>query len=320
MVLGVEEMALVSPLGLTPSEHVFFRRAEVSPHASGAFTNEDGEAFPIHDCSWIPAVRPWASRVRLLARQALSHVAPSSPSAPILLVAPVEAAAGDADLPRFLSLGGRAVAAVRTGSAAYLAALAEAEGLLSREPEVVVLAVDSLLSRERVEAWAEARYSGFTRNPLPPSEGAAAVRLVSPKRSPLAGKVLSIAYGKSAATDHNDLAADGVALTRAFGEIGIPPKVPLVVGPRDEDPLRTRDFHIAAARHRDRIDGAEMPSLEGSLGRLGSAGGLMSLVFALAWLRHDLPLPAAQGKGLAVAWARSEDGTTGAALVGGEAS
>lgn len=320
MAIGVEEMALVSPLGLTPAEHVFFRRAEVSPHASGAFTDRDGEALPIHDCPWIPAARPWSSRVRLLARQALSRAAPSLPGTPILLVAPAEAVQGDADLPRFLSLGGRTITSVRTGSAAYLDAFEEARDLLEREPEVIVLAVDSLLSRAKIEAWREIRYSPFTRNPLPPSEGAAAVRLVSPNRSPLAGKVLAFASGQSPSTDSNDVPPDGAALTRALADLGMPAKVPLVVGPRDEDPLRMRDFHIASVRHHGRLEAAEMPSLEGRMGSLGSAAGLMSAVFALAWLRHDLPLPGPPGKRVAVAWARSGDGETGAVLVGDERS
>jgi hypothetical protein len=87
MPLSVAETALVSPLALSASEHVFFRRAEVSPHASGAFTDRDGEALPIHDCPWIPALRPRASRLRLLAYQALARVHPS-PKSPILLVGP----------------------------------------------------------------------------------------------------------------------------------------------------------------------------------------------------------------------------------------
>jgi hypothetical protein len=75
-----------------------------------------------------------------------------------------------------------------------------------------------------------------------------------------------------------------------------------------------------AARNHARIDRAEMPSLEGRIGRFGSAGGLMSAVFALAWLRHGLPLPEPAERRLALAWARSRDGAVGAALVGDERS
>ena len=67
MPLAVASISLVSPLALSPSEHVFFARAEVTPHASGAFTTREGESLPINDCAWIPASRPWASRLCLLA-------------------------------------------------------------------------------------------------------------------------------------------------------------------------------------------------------------------------------------------------------------
>jgi hypothetical protein len=80
---------------------------------------------------------------------------------------------------RFLALSGRRVGSCRVGAASFVAALAEAQTLLAQEPEVIVLAVDSLLTRAEVERWYELRHSGFTRNPAPPSEGAAALRLVA---------------------------------------------------------------------------------------------------------------------------------------------
>jgi hypothetical protein len=217
-------------------------------------------------------------------------------------------------------MGKYRVASVFSGSAAYIAALREAEGRLAEDEEVIVLAADSLLSPEAIERWCEVRYSAFTRNPLPPSEGAAAVRLVRGVRPPLAGKVLSLAAGRSEATDDNDVPADGAALAGVFTELGLPGPVPLAVGPREVDALRTRDFHLAAARHHAALDKAEMPSLEGRLGALGCAAGLMEAVFALAWLRHGLPLPGAPKRRTALAWARSADGTVGACLLGDERS
>ena len=316
MALGVVEISLVSPLALSPSEHVFFLQAEVTPHVSGAFTSRDGETLPIHDCPWIPASRPWASRLRLIAKQALARARLTSPKTPILLIAPPEGLDGEADLARFLTLSGHSVASVRSGSASYVAALHEAQGILEQEPEVVVLAVDSLLSQREVVGWFQQRHSSFTRNPLPPSEGAAAMRLAQPGRSPVAGKLHSFAAAQSDATDDNDLPTDGFALTRVFAELKLPARVPLVVGPRDVDPLRIRDFQLAAVRHHGQIDCAEMPSLEGGVGHFGSTAGLMSAVFALAWLRHGLPLPEAADKRLALAWARSRNGDVGAVLVG----
>jgi hypothetical protein len=320
MALSIAATSLVSPLALSPSEHVFFARAEVTPHASGAFTTREGEPLPIHDCAWIPASRPWESRLRLLAKQALARVEPSSPETPIVLVAPREAVTGEALLVRFLALAGHTVVSVRSGSAAFVSALHEARELLAKQPEVIVLAVDSLLSQREVTAWAEVRYSAFTRNPLPPSEGAAAVRLVQGARSPLAGKIHAFAGAQSEATDDNDVAPDGVALGRAFAELGLPAAVPLVVGPRDVDPLRTREFHLVAARNHARLDRAEMPSFEGRIGLFGSAAGLMSTVFALAWLRHGLPLPEPAARRVALSWARSRDGAVGASFVGDERS
>src|SRR5690349_10610199 len=259
MTLGVLDISLVSPLGLSPGEHVFFHRAEVTPHSSGAFTDRDGEALPIHHCPWIPVSRPWASRLRLLARLALARVGPASPKTPILLIAPREGPTNEADIKRFLSLSGHTVAGIRSGSAAYVLALQQAQDLLKKAPEVVVLAVDSLLTQRDVTDWYKVRYSAFTRNPLPPSEGAAAMRLVQALRPPLAGKIHAFAAARSAATDDNDLPTDGAALARTFADLGLPARVPLVVGPRDVDPLRIRDFHLAAVRHHQKIDRAEMP-------------------------------------------------------------
>ncbi|WP_437978329.1 hypothetical protein WMF11_17935 [Sorangium sp. So ce295] len=320
MALSVAEIALVSPLGSSPSEHVFFHRAEVNPHASGAFTTRDGEALPVHHCPWIAASRPWSSRIRLLAKQALARAAPGSRKTPILLVAPREALEGEADVARFLTLAGHAVVSQRSGAAGYVMALKEAEDVLRQDPEVVVLAVDSRIHRPDIERWLEMRYSAFTRNPLPPSEGAAAMRLVAGAQAPLAGKVHSYAVAESEARDDNDLPTDGAALTRVFAALRLRPTVPLVVGPRDVDPLRIRDFHLASVRHHARLQRAEMPSFEGQIGALGSAAGLMSAVFALAWLRHGLPLPGPARERVALAWARSPDGTVGAALVGDERS
>ena len=320
MALGVADIALVSPLGLSPSEHVFFARAEVSPHSSGAFIDKDGQALPIHDCPWIPASRPRASRIRLLAKQALGRAGVAAGKVPIYLIGPEAAIARDADLVRFLALSGHRIEKTFTGSAAHVAAFVAAEKALQDEGEIVVLAVDSLLSRQEIEAWYDVRYSGFTRNPLPPSEGAAAMRLLTTTRAPLAGKIHAFASAQSEATDDNDLMTDGVALTRVLGNLRLPAQVPLVVGPRDVDALRMRDFHLASVRHHQKLERAEMPSFEGRVGNFGSAGGLMSAVFAMAWLRHGLALPEGIDKQIAVAWARSRNGTVSAVLVGDEQS
>ena len=320
MALSVAEISLVSPLALSPSEHVFFARAEVAPHASGAFTTRDGDSLPIHDCAWIPATRSWESRLRLLAKQALGRVGAASSKTPVILIAPREAVSGDAQIVRFLTLAGHTVVSVRSGSASFVSAFHEARELLAKEPEIIVLAVDSLLSPRQVTDWAEVRYSAFTRNPVPPSEGAAAVRLVHRAKGPMAGKIHAFAGAQSDSTDDNDVAPDGVALGRAFAELGLPATVPLVVGPSDVDPLRTRDFQLVAARNHARLDRAEMPGFEGRVGLFGSAAGLMSTVLALAWLRHGLPLPEPAARRVALSWGRSRDGAVGAALVGDERS
>jgi hypothetical protein len=319
MSLGVADLALVSPLGLSPSQHVFFLRAEVTPHTSGTFVDREG-ALPIHDCPWIPALRPWASRVRLLARHALARVRPTSPKVPILLIAPDAALRAGADLVRFLSLGGHVVLSARSGAAAFVLALQDAREILRQEPEVIVLAVDSMLSQGDVVAWWNLRYSAFTRNPLPPCEGAAALRLVRDTHAPLAGRVLALASATSDATDENDLPTDGAALTRVFADLDLSAQMPLCVGQQDVDLLRTRDFHLAGARHYAKLGQSEQLSLEGRMGWLGSAAGLMSAALALAWLRHGLPLPEPVGRRTALCWARSADGLVGGAVVEGMAS
>lgn len=314
MALAVAEISLVSPLGMSASEHVFFYRAEVTPDASGAFTSEEGEPLPIHDCTWIPATRPWSSRLCLLAKHALARSSPASASTPILLIAPERSIAGDAFLPRFFQLTGHRVCASYCGAAAFAQAFADAATLLRSEPEVVILAVDSLLERDILESWIANRYSTFTRNPYPPSEGAAALRLVSSARQSLAGRILGYASDRSDATDDNDLPTDGAALTRAFASVGMPAVVPLVVGPADTDALRARDYQLAAIRHYVALDTSTMVGLEKRIGLLGVATGLMSAVFGLAWLRHGLPTH--PDAGVALAWARSQDGTVAAATLG----
>lgn len=313
--ISVAATSLVSPLGSTSAEHVFFLRAEVTPYASGAFTNEDGESLPIHDCGWIPACRPWSSRIALLVKRALAGVQ-GEHAPPCILIAPREALDGAADVRRFLAFSGHRIASIHSGAAAFAAALAEARERLRSEPEVVVAAVDSLLSRASIESWYELRYSPFTRNPLPPSEGAAALRLVAAGKA--FGRIQSVSAQQSEANDENDVATDGAALTRVFAELGLPPKVALLVGPRDVDELRSRDHHIACARNGSHFEETEMLSLEGRIGALGCASGLASAALALAWLRHGA-LESAEERPRAVSWARSADGTVAGTLLEAEA-
>ncbi|MFO0551166.1 MAG: hypothetical protein U0271_22435 [Polyangiaceae bacterium] len=315
MGLVIGEVSVVSPLGLDAAEHVFFLRGEVAPFASGAFTNEEDEPLPIHDCGWIPAVRPWSSRLGLLAKRALARVTPRDRKVPLLLVTSAEALEPEVDLRRFLSFAGHNVASARVGAAAFVAALDDAQELLKREPEVVLLAVDSRIRRDLIEDWFAIRYSAFTRNPLPPSEGAAAIRLTSNGSggAPVA-RILGYASQVSEANDDNDLPTDGSALTRVFAELGMPPAVPLVVGPFDADPLRSREFQLASARHAQPLMTAEILSLEGKIGAFGAAGGLMSLAFAVANLQART-LEESSARPVALSWARSSDGTVGGALV-----
>jgi hypothetical protein len=305
----VSEMALVSPLGLSPAEHLFYLRAEVSPNVSGAFIDADGESLPVRDCAWIPASRPWSSRLRLLAKHALSRLGPLPKATPIVLIAPREAAAPHGELQRFLALLGHTVVASYTGQAAFVTALQQSQSLFSAtDTDVVLLAVDSQLEPAKLASWLERRYSTFTRNPLPPSEGAAAIRLTRAQSSSLV--IRAYASSQSPARDDNDLPTDGAALTRVFAELGLPPQVPLILGPSDVDPLRGRDWQLASARHHARLDRAQMPGFEARLGDLGTASGLMSAVYALAHIRHGLAPTA-------LCWARSADGTVAGALLGG---
>ncbi len=312
MRLGVLSTALVSPIGLDAEEHAFFLGAEVTGHSSGAFVDRDGAALPINECGWIPPGRPWESRLRLLAKQALMRLG-GEPTSPLVLVSRPAQVAPDGELVRFLALDGRRVVATSLGAAGFAHALQQASGLAERAQDVVVLAVDSLIRPGEGEQWVDERYSKFTRSPLPPSEGAAAIRLTAAAGAPVVGRIVGVAAGRSAANDDNELPVDR-ALGRVFAELAMPPRVAVVVGPRDVDLLRHRDFQVASIHHNDRMVAADMPSLEGRVGRLGSAAGLMSLVFGHAWLRHGIA-EGARRDDVALAWARSADGAVGAALV-----
>lgn len=141
------------------------------------------------------------------------------------------------------------------------------------------------------------------------------MRLVASSRQPLAGRILGYASDRSNATDDNDLPTDGAALTRVFASVGLPALVPLVVGPRDADALRARDYQLAAIRHYVALDTSMLVGLEKRIGLLGVATGLMSAAFGLAWLRHGLPT--GHEGAVALAWARSQDGAVAAATLGG---
>lgn len=315
MSLAILAATVVSPLGVTASEHAFFWEAEVAPNASGAFTDADGDTLPVFDCGWIPAIRPHASRARLLARRALSAVRVADARPPIVLVGPEEDDARD-ELVRFLELSGERVARTFPGAAAFAPALAYAADLLGRdgsEANVIVLAAESRLSEAHLDAWLAARDSGFTRTPFPPSEGAAAIRVARDPRGAI-GRVLGWSAGKSSASDENDAPPDH-ELARLFGEVPLAPSIPLVVGPRDVDDLRMRDFQYASVRHYGRIEAATLPSLEGRVGGLGAATGLASLVFAHAWLRHGVGRADGVDGAQALVWARSSDGALGVATV-----
>lgn len=335
MTLAVVGLGLVSPLGRTPSDHVFFARiGGVRPRAT-PFRTASGDPFDIAFAPWIGARAPLAERWLHLAESAASdalaplegtparralHAIVCLPAPPAGAPDPLEGA-----FRALISALSPAEAARCEGAAGVFAALADATDRIrtGRAPAVLVVSADSLIDPTLLCGRAAAPRSPWAQVPLRPGEGAAAVLLVDPQRARSAGweelgRVLGAAVAKGGAHDDNDEPADGVALTSALRSLpwGAPARA--VYGQVNTDDLRRDEWACAVARCTDWFDMEhESVTLEEHTGETGAAAGAMALAFGLAAAHHRTTRAPGAARAPFVAWALSRDGLRGAALAQG---
>jgi hypothetical protein len=333
--LAVLGTGLVSPFGLTAAEHAFFLRAHVPEPPPAPFEDAEGAAVDAYHCDWIDLDASFADRALALARAALGEALEGEPAASsgrsLLLCAPAPrpgASAADLDALAVAladTLAAGTPPARFEGEAGAFAALVEAEARLAVRSveEVVLVAVDSLVSvAALLDARARPPSPWAAREPLP-SEAAAVLRLGRASRGARAlGTLLSSAVRAGSSSDHDDEPVDGDAMTELLGELA-PARVRYAFGQAEVGALRQREWAIATARLADRFRGSlEWPSVELEIGRVGAAAGAACLVYGLAALRHDAvgdeTASATERAEPFVAWAISPDGTRGAALARSE--
>ena len=329
MTLEVIGAGLVSPAGLSSTEHVFFLRAGVTLPARSPFLTAEDRRVPVAYCPWIGARASVAERLERMAEAALAEADPPRPGADpialLLCVPPPRPGLTDADTSALgdriaRRLGARAVTRFQ-GEAGAFAALGRARSLLSggAAGAVVLVAADSLVSPEALADRLARPPSPYAEAPLDPGEGSAALVLVPPARGRAAGRtplgtIDAAATAPGAATDDDDEIVDGAAMTAALRALprGAPARA--VFGQARVDGLRAREWEIAVARSAERLHPEhEVYCLEESTGALGAAAGAMHLAYGLAVLRHAATREPTARDAPFYAWAISRDGTRGIA-------
>jgi len=330
MSLAVQGLGLVSALGRSAADHVFFRRAAaVRPRAS-PYRAANGDPLHIHFAPWLGARMPLAQRLsRLAAGAAADAVAPLGEGAarrglPLFVCTssprPGLAAEMRDGVERSLAADLAPAEVVRfSGAAGVFAALAEAALRIEkgRAAAVLLVAVDSFIDLAWLSAAAARPSSPWLQVPLPPGEGAAALLVTAPRRpgTALYGEILGAACASGASSDDDDEMPDGNAMTAVLRALPKGSPVRAVHGQLHTDDLRRDEWALASARNAEAFDPAyELVSLEESTGETGAAAGAMALVFGLAAAAHGANRDADAGSAPLIAWAISRDGTRGAAL------
>lgn len=338
MTLAVAGFGLVSPLGLTPSDHAFFVRAgAVRPRAS-PFRDAAGEPFTVMYAPWLGARLPLTERLAQLAGQAMRTAilplggAPLPRGAPLFLCAPaprpgLSEAQLDAVAQELLAAAGASELQRFPGAAGVFGALADAASRVAqgRAEVALVVAVDSFIDLETLTLRVAQPSCPWQRPPLPPAEGAAAFLVTSAPRArvrswPVLGTVLGAASAAGTSTDDDDSLVDGAAMTAVLR--ALPPGAPAgaAYGQLGTDDLRFDEWSFAIARTAPLLAmDHEAVTPEERTGETGAAAGAMALAHGLsASLHGTTSRPVAPGAPF-VAWAVSRDGTRGAALGAGSA-
>lgn len=326
MTLAILGLGLVSPLGLTPAQHVFFARAEVGPAAPGAFLDADGETMNVAYCPWLGAELPVSDRLAALGAAALGEaLAPLGGRAPsglhVCTAAPrLGLADGDRGACEAALAGAARVSrpSRTTGEAGFFAALAQARERLERGAEAIaaVVAVDSLIAPPLLAGWRRAATTPWEGNLPRPAEAAAAIVLALPaeaRRSglPVLGTLHHAAVLRGEANDDNDAIIDGGPLT-ALLRAAAPGPFAAVFGQQAVGNLRRREWDIASARVATSFRPAcVFTAVETLVGCVGAAAGAACFAFGAAAMRHRAFVDEPAEEGPLLAWSISRDGTRG---------
>lgn len=344
--LAIVGMSLVSPLGFSPSEHVFFARAGVAPQTSGAFRDAKGEPIPTSSCGWLGATLPVADRLAGLGRAACDAAlepwrqkfarrhsrAAQAPGALFVVSAAPRKGLSESDSIAFERAAENAAGGRRcvrhTGSAGFFQALVDAAQFLERRAEraAVIVAADTFLALEVLADWHLSGTTPWDADLPRPGEGAAGLLVMLPEEARQEGlEVLATIHSSDTrmgvANDDNEEVVDGAAMTELLRCLpGLDGSLGASFGPHGVGSLRRREWEYAAAREAGRFSPkCAYMCLESKAGCLGAAGGAAALVYGAAMHRHGAWPGEPREAAPFVAWAISRDGMRGlcTAKVGG---
>ncbi|MDI1429105.1 hypothetical protein [Polyangium sorediatum] len=330
MSLAIVGAGMVSPSAMTARQHAFFAAAGVPAPSPSPFVRDTGERIDVRYCRWLGAVEPLPSRLMQMAQRAIEEAtAALVPEVQVSLLV-VTSAPRPGLSTELLADTARAIARQRRlgsmqryeGEAAFFDALADAGNTLSKQgPQAVcIVAVDSAVSVDLLADAVLRPPSPWARAPLPHSEGAAAVVLMSPPNArrvgmPVIGALQGATTAMGNTRDDNDEPADGVAMTQVLSSMPSTESIAHVFGQSCTDDLRAQDWYFASARESARFGTAcVFEGIEDHVGRVGAAAGAMNLVYGLSVLRHETSALRAPSDSF-LAWAISPDGTRGIAAV-----
>ncbi len=305
LALDVLGAGLVSPMALTPEQHVAFAKADTSMATGGAFIGRDGEPVDAIYCAWLDPRAALATRLSEMALRAASGACGTDTDAAVPTVLITEApwlGLAQTDLMQLtdaLAKRGFVVDLATYGAGSVGGALGKVAELSEQHERVLIVAVDSYISPvalpHRAMTW-----SDWERSGAPASEGAAALCVGrGASLASLVGRLCWTGACAAASTDDNDEPVDGNALTQLLQSAN--EAVPRSYGQHTFDTLREQAWSFAATRCHALLGADHAPvCIEERTGRLGAAAALAPLVFGL----HEAPA----GTRLA-SWCVSRDGT-----------
>ncbi len=327
MDLTVVGYGLVSPVALTPREHVFFIRAEAAMSATRAFVDSAGEPLDVMHCAAVDPTLPPGERARQLVDLALDDALSTVPEplratavvAYLCSAEPSDAFGADDATACEEAWGARHGLTFRqrfVGAASIFAALSvAAQALDAGAGAVAIVAVDSFAHPAAIAA--HLRSPSRWESVPPRLSEAAAVIIVARDVANAACSFGQIRYGATApgaASDLDDEPVDGRAMTALVRHALSAAPLPIgsSFGPHAVDALRRSSWEHAWLRNRHgfSLDG-DQRCVEHAMGRVGAAAGAAHLVYALASRHHGV---IAQHASSAV-WAVSRDGTCGLGVV-----
>ncbi|MBK8255233.1 MAG: hypothetical protein IPK82_21550 [Polyangiaceae bacterium] len=345
MTLAIVGTGLVSPVGFTPQQHVFFSAAGLPAPSPSPFVDAQDKRVDVRYCRHIGAKVPLSERLFLMAKRAvkdaldplrqLGFLTPREGEKPdvtdlTLSLAVCTRAPSDLfsarsadDLARALASDcGASLASKTHGEAGVFSTLRDAESLAVKSASSIlcVVAVDSFVDLNVLAYHLTHPPSPWARDPLPFSEGAAALALMTPPGARRAGSqviasIVKSAVSKSVSADDNDEPPDGTALGKVFRETAQGEAVGAVFGQSMVDDFRSQEWNFASARNAEMFGPAcTFSGAEDYVGRMGAAAGVANVVWGVSTLRHHLPVTPADTKAH-FSWAISPDGLRGGAWV-----